>query len=67
MLEEFAYMLNQGRKLELVPAGPLKPRNEDLVELIEKQMANSCNPEMSVTNILSKFFNVEAKRKSQRK
>jgi hypothetical protein len=62
MLEEFAYLVNNGAKLQLTPEGGLiSPTNEDLYLLIHKQVESSCSPEMSVTNLLTKFFKAELK------
>jgi hypothetical protein len=72
MLEEVAFLLNNGRQISLI-AGTLlftfllneegklpgSQDKEEWISLVEQQIGFSCSPEMSVTNVLTKFFQAE--------
>ncbi len=57
MLEEFAYLQNQQWDLQLGYLNNSSPANsQQLRAMLEKQVVNSSTPEMSVTNVLGRFF-----------
>jgi hypothetical protein len=63
VLEELAYQINKGKVIGLLENSTEFSIERDTeesvdlsIDLIQNQIVASCHPEMSVTNVLSKFF-----------
>jgi hypothetical protein len=63
LLEEFAYLVNRGQPMELLPSNvPEQLRTkEEIYKKFEQQIVRSSEIEMSVTNCLLKFISQEIK------